>query len=179
MKVPTLPGTRVTLRPLRVSDAPTFCRWLNNPEVTRFLARHKQPPTLREERVYLGQQQRRRDHAQWGIEIDSRTFIGTVGMDRIDRENRQATYGIFIGEPRYWGKGYGTEAGQLAVSYGFRRLGLHRIMLYVFDNNPRGLKSYRKLGFRVEGRLREHRYRAGAYHDLMVMGMLRSEFKRP
>lgn len=167
------------LRPLRVSDAPVFCRWLRNSEVTRFLSLHKRPPSLREERDYLLRQRRRRDHAQWGIVVDAGTFIGTVGLDNIDRDNRRATYGIFIGDPRYWGKGYGTEAGRFVMSYGFRKLGLHRIMLQVYAYNPRGQNSYRKLGFRPEGRLRDHLYRAGNYHDVVVMGLLRSEFRRP
>lgn len=178
MRVPILKGKEVVLRPLRVSDAPLFCRWFRRAEVTRFLTRHEHPPALREERAYLREQQRRRDHAQWGIVVLPGGLIGTVGLDKIDGEHRRAVYGIFIGDPRYWGQGHGTEAGRLAVAYGFRRLKLHRIMLHVIAYNRRGLASYRNIGFRSEGRLRDHLYRDDAFHDVIVMGMLTMEFQR-
>ncbi|TSC76877.1 MAG: GCN5-like N-acetyltransferase [Parcubacteria group bacterium Gr01-1014_31] len=175
MRVPTLKKTDVTLRPLRVSDAPAFCRWLQDPEVTRFLNRHEDPPTLREEREYLRDEQRRADHAQWGIVVE-RELVGTVALDKIDREHRRAVYGIFIGNPRYWGQGYGTAAGRLVVRFGFRQLKLQRISLLVYVYNTRGYRSYRRLGFRREGRLRNHFYRNGTHHDAFVMGMLRREY---
>ncbi|MDO8560551.1 MAG: GNAT family protein [bacterium] len=178
MRVPSLKTTDVTLRPLRVSDAPAFCRWLQDPEVTRFLNRHEDPPTLREEREYLRDEQRRANHAQWGIVVE-RKLVGTVALDKIDREHRRAVYGIFIGNPRYWGQGVGTAAGRLAVGWGFRHLRLHRIELRAFAYNIRGIKSYQKIGFHIEGRLRDHLYRDRVYHDELVMGVLDKEFSRP
>src|SRR3989338_4003326 len=175
MRVPVLKGKQVLLRPLRISDAPAFCAWFKNSEVTRFLLRHENPPPLREEREYLRNQQRRADHAQWGIVVDD-VLIGTVGLDRIDSEHRRAVYGIFIGNPRYWGQGLGTEAGRLAVGWAFRKLRLHRIELRVFAYNIRGIKSYQKIGFHPEGRLRDYIYRDGVYHDEIMMGILRKEF---
>ena len=133
MRVPVLKGKQVLLRPLRISDAPAFCAWFKNSEVTRFLLRHENPPPLRE-------------------------------------------YGIFIGNPRYWGQGLGTEAGRLAVGWAFRKLRLHRIELRVFAYNIRGIKSYQKIGFHPEGRLRDYIYRDGVYHDEIMMGILRKEF---
>ncbi len=178
MNVPILKGENLILRPLRESDAPLFCRWFRDATVTRFLTRHQDPPSLREERVYLKQQQRRSDHAQWGIVVVPGGLIGTVGLDTINRQHRRAVYGIFIGEPRYWGQGHGTKAGRLAVAYGFRQLKLHRIMLHVHASNLRGLRSYRKIGFRLEGRLRDHWYRGRTFHDDIVMGLLKTEFQR-
>lgn len=175
MKVPVIKGKLVTLRPSRLSDAPVFCRWFKNPEVTRFLNRYENPPTLREERAYIREQLRKRDNAQWIIMTADKEMIGTVGLT-IYPAHRRALYGIFIGDPRYWGQGLGTEAGRLAVAFAFRRLRLHRIELRVFAYNIRGMKSYEKIGFRTEGRLRDHLYRDGAYHDEFVMGILRQEY---
>lgn len=178
MKVPILRGKNVVLRPLRLSDAPAFCRWFKDPSVTRFLQRHEDPPSLREERAYVRSQQRRADHAQWAIIADDGVVIGTVSLEGISREHHRAEYGIFIGDPKYWGQGYGTAAGRLVVRFGFQKLRLRRIYLNVYAYNTRGFRSYRRLGFRREGRLRNHLCRDGYFHDVLVMGLLREEFLR-
>jgi RimJ/RimL family protein N-acetyltransferase len=47
----------------------------------------------------------------------------------------------------------------------------------VFDFNPRAMRAYEKAGFRLEGTRREAIYQDGAYHDELVMAILRSEFE--
>jgi RimJ/RimL family protein N-acetyltransferase len=84
--------------------------------------------------------------------------------------------GIGIGEREYWGKGYGTEAMKLVLRFAFLELGLHRVSLDVFDYNPRGVKSYEKAGFRLEGRAREMILREGQRRDVLFMGVLREDW---
>jgi RimJ/RimL family protein N-acetyltransferase len=56
----------------------------------------------------------------------------------VDHRNRSATFGILIGEPECRGKGYGTETTRLMLDYAFTTLGLHNVMLTVFEFNPAG-----------------------------------------
>jgi len=84
--------------------------------------------------------------------------------------------GIGIGERAYWGKGYGTEAMKLVLRFAFAELGLHRVSLDVFEYNPRGVKSYEKAGFRMEGRVREMILRDGQRSDVFFMGVLREDW---
>lgn len=176
MNGPIIRGRGVILRPLRRTDAPDYCRWLADSEVTRFLQRHENPPTRREELRYIADQGRRKDTLHWAIDTTDGTHIGSTSLMKVDRDQRHAEFGIFIGDPRYWGQGLGTQAGWLVVRYGFGTLKLHRIYLNVYAYNTRGIRSYRRLGFRPEGRLRDHLYRGRNFHDVMVMGMLRAEF---
>jgi RimJ/RimL family protein N-acetyltransferase len=46
----------------------------------------------------------------------------------------------------------------------------------VYDYNQRGIKSYTKLGFKEEGRLREAHFRHGGWHDVLLMAVLAEEF---
>jgi RimJ/RimL family protein N-acetyltransferase len=87
-----------------------------------------------------------------------------------------AWVGIGIGDPDYWGKGYGTDALRLLVGFGFGQLNLRRISLNVFGYNQRAVKSYLKCGFKEEGRLRQWMLRGGERHDLIFMGILREEW---
>jgi RimJ/RimL family protein N-acetyltransferase len=61
---------------------------------------------------------------------------------------------ITIGERDVWGQGYGTEATGLMLDHAFGTLRLHRIALSVFAFNERAIRSYRRVGFLVEGRSR-------------------------
>lgn len=102
--------------------------------------------------------------------------IGLTSLISIDVKNRNAELVIDIGEPDYWGKGYGQEALGLLLRYAFMELNLHRISLRVFDFNTRAIKLYDKLGFKQEGISREFLFRNGAWHHVIHMGLLQSEY---
>ena len=103
--------------------------------------------------------------------------IGNCGLEGTDPTNRNACFGIFIGEPDARCQGYGTEATKLLLEYGFQELNLHRIYLTVFSFNDRARRSYEKAGFVLEGTRREDYYRHGRYHGTHVMGILKSEWE--
>jgi len=102
--------------------------------------------------------------------------IGTIGLDGAMKVHGDAFVGIGIGEPEYWGRGFGTEAMQLILKYAFMELNLHRVSLDVFGYNLRALHSYEKAGFKLEGRSRNVLLREGQRWDLIYMGILREEW---
>jgi RimJ/RimL family protein N-acetyltransferase len=104
-------------------------------------------------------------------------IIGSVDLNGIQWTAGDAWVGICIGEPELWGKGYGREAMQLILRFGFEQLNLKRISLTVFEYNQRAYHSYLKLGFREEGRLRQWMQRGGERYDMIYMGILREEWE--
>ena len=170
-------GKLVILRPLSIADAPRFCGWLADLEVTKFLNIHDlPPPTLHEEREWLRQARADRKNIYFAIDTIDGVHIGSIGLRIKDGSGKVAEYGILIGDKRYWGQGCGTEAGVLMVEYGFRKLKLHRIYLKYIAYNIRGRASYKKIGFKHEGRLRQHLFHNGYWHDKILMGLLREEY---
>jgi RimJ/RimL family protein N-acetyltransferase len=65
---------------------------------------------------------------------------------------------------------------RLIVQYGFVELNLRRITLGLHAYNERALKSYQKVGFKLEGRVREEGLRDGVRYDGLDMGILREEW---
>ena len=63
------------------------------------------------------------------------------------------------------------------LKHGFKELNLNRIFLRVYEINLRGIRSYEKAGFKQEGRLRQDRFMDGKYIDVLLMSVLRSEWK--
>ena len=62
------------------------------------------------------------------------------------------------------------------VRHGFETLNLNRIWLYVFEDNPRAIHVYEKVGFKREGLLRQDRFHEGHYWDTILMSILREEW---
>ena len=63
------------------------------------------------------------------------------------------------------------------LHHAFESLNPNRISLQVFESNPRAIKVDKRVGFTVEGRLREARFSQGRYEDAIIMSILRDEWR--
>lgn len=102
--------------------------------------------------------------------------VGEIGLDDIRWNFGDTFVGIGIGERSDWGKGFGTDAMRIILRYAFMELNLHRVSLNVFEYNPRGIRSYEKCGFVVEGRERALLQRDGRRWDVVYMGILKQDW---
>ena len=102
--------------------------------------------------------------------------IGNTGFYNIDWVHRRTEFWILIGEKSYWSEGLGTECISLMLNYGFNRLNMNKIYLYVSENNTRAVNLYKKMNFVDDGRLKQHYFIDGRYIDVLVMSILRMEF---
>jgi RimJ/RimL family protein N-acetyltransferase len=172
-------GDLVALGPLCRDHVDLYLRWMNNVDSTRTLGLVKLYQREDEEHFY----QYATAHSEGATftiyERATRRPIGTTQLREIDYRRGTATFGIMIGEPAFWGRGFGTETTRLVLDYAFHALGLHNVQLAVFANNPRGVRAYEKAGFRVVGRRREA-YRLGQRrYDEIIMDALASDFESP
>jgi RimJ/RimL family protein N-acetyltransferase len=101
--------------------------------------------------------------------------IGNTNLFNVDLHNGTADFGILIGEPDAWGKGYGTEATRLMLDYAFDVLGLHNVQLQVYSNNERAVRAYQRAGFRRVGVRRAARKLGRERHDVIYMDAVASE----
>lgn len=176
-----LTGKSVLLRPVKRSDISYFLRWFNDPEVIQYLELYLPMTEMSEEKFIeeLGSTRARSDVLLVieAIEGGSAKPIGNCGLHEIDSKDHKAIFGMVIGEKDYWSKGFGTEAARLIINYGFQQLNLHRISSAAFAFNERSIKLHKKIGFQEEGHLRQAFFKNGQYHDLILFGILRAEWK--
>ena len=85
---------------------------------------------------------------------------------------------MFIGDKSIWDKGYGSEVMRLLFQHGFATLNLNRIWLRVHADNPRAVRVYEKVGMTHEGCYRQGIYKKGAFVDVLLMSILRSEWEK-
>lgn len=100
--------------------------------------------------------------------------VGAVGL-RLEPDHGRAELGFWIGKP-YWNRGYATEAAGAAVSFGFRTLRLHRIHAHHMAENPASGEVLLKVGMRYEGHLRQHVLKWDRFEDILVYGILRTDW---
>lgn len=108
--------------------------------------------------------------------LDDDKVIGIGGVE-VAWSHQVADLFIGIGDAAYRGKGYGTDAVRLIVSYAFRELGVHRVHLIVIATNARAIRCYEKVGFQREVVMRQSNYRDGQRTDVLAMGILRDEWE--
>jgi len=172
-------GERVRLRSIEREDLPRFVEWLNDPEVRINLAAYLPMSRAREEMWFEEMMKRPPEEHALGIDVgsgDTWNLIGSCGLSDINWQERGAELGIMIGAKDEWNKGYGTEAMRLLCKHSFETLNLYRLYLHVYEDNPRAIRSYEKVGFVHEGRLRAARYENGRYTDVLSMSILRPEW---
>lgn len=168
-------GENIYLSPRNTEDAEKFTEWLNDFETTDYIGRSGNVMTLNAEKKYL-EEHIQEEIAFFIIETQTQNLIGTIGIEDINYINRAGTLGIFIGEKETRNKGYGTEAIQLILDYGFNYLNLNNIKLDVMEFNKRAITCYKKCGFKECGKRRKCVFLNGNYYDKITMDILKEEF---
>ncbi|KAK4554877.1 hypothetical protein LTR86_008025 [Recurvomyces mirabilis] len=111
---------------------------------------------------------------------DTEKTNGDVSKDSAEdgalAHHRHGHLGLWISSA-YQGNGYGSEAIRWALNWAFRMVNLHRVDLSAFEWNTGAVKLYEKMGFRIEGRKREHLWYDGRYWDEIEMGILQREWR--
>ena len=111
------------------------------------------------------------------IIYENQAPIGNAGLADINHAHRTAEFFIMIGDKESWGKGIGTEVTGLMLDFGFTCLGLAQHLPLGTRANERGIRAYRRAGFRMAGRLRQCSRLGGRAYDEILMDCLATEFK--
>jgi RimJ/RimL family protein N-acetyltransferase len=145
----TLKGGKVILREKRSSDAVNDYQWRTDPEMAELDATlplrmdFEQFKRLYEDELRHGSPWARR----FAIDTPQGQQIGNVMYYDADFVKGQAELGILIGERKYLGKGYGTDAVNLLLHHIFMTTPLERVYLHTLEWNERAQRSFTKSGF--------------------------------
>ena len=111
-----------------------------------------------------------------GIPIGALELTPQHGMGPRYMHHRCADIGIDIA-PKYQRRGYGGEALQWCLQWGFMHAGLHRIGIRVLGWNEGAFRLYQRVGFVVESRERERWWSNGRWWDDIGLGILEHEWR--
>jgi diamine N-acetyltransferase len=173
------PKPLIYLRALDVSDLEKVFTWHNDSTLYehlggnfRWVSRSAEEEWIRRRCMYSS------NEINLAICIsDTHEHIGNIYLRDMDWVARHAELHIFIGAQTQRGHGYGEAAIRQVLAHAFEDLGLHRVFLYVLVSNEPAIHLYKKCGFIEEGRLRQHIFKKGCNEDVLIMGLLSSEWK--
>ena len=169
-----LVGKKIYLSPMRVEDAETYTKWLNDFSVTDGTGSSNRVTSLDAEKEWISQNLSQHQFAIVRLEDDK--LIGNCGYNELNHLSQCGTVGLFIGDEENRNNGYGQDTLNLLLDYGFNYLNLKNIMLKVFSFNERAINCYKKVGFKEIGRRRQSYYLKGTFYDDVYMDILREEF---
>ncbi len=170
---PEIRAELVTLKPRNADDyAMTYARHFQDIEVTKFLGSRKTPPTLEEEVNYLDESSRDDCAIHWAIHFEG-NCIGSTSIEDINWMLRTCEVGIFIGEPRLWGRGLAKDALWHVLNFAFNEYCFEFIHAVYFDGNYGSESLQISLGFKEVGRLRNGVFSDGKMHDHVIMELSR------
>jgi [ribosomal protein S5]-alanine N-acetyltransferase len=111
------------------------------------------------------------------VHRESGGCIGRVGLRGLIWPYQKVESLSYWIDPRFWNRGYATEAAYFLCQAAFERLGMRRIASQALDRNFASLSVLRKLGFVEEGRERAAVCVSGRCMDMMLFGLLRKEMR--
>ncbi len=159
---------RLLLRPLRVDDAEALHPMFRDPETMRYWHEsvHADVATTRESIArQLGP-----NSCCWAI--CRRSHEAPIGMiSYLDTEVPRPGMGYML-QRAYWRHGYMTEAVRAALDYGFEKLGIDRVELWIHERNVASQRLAQKSGFTRRGQFRQ----GGNDYDTLVFGIYRSDW---
>ena len=172
MKNQFLKGKKIYLRDLEEEDLPNIQNWLNDSEFTRYLFQGDRPSNLQIMKEDFNKNLKNRNEIAFAIITSNNVHVGWAGIYEINWISRKGELRFFIGERKFWKKGYAAEVVTLLVGYGFNKLNLHRVYGGTNIENKGSIKVFRNNGFFEEGILKEEHFRNGRYYDVIRFGLL-------
>jgi RimJ/RimL family protein N-acetyltransferase len=177
-KTQRLEAGRVELRRHASKDYPLYGKWYSDPEIWHLTSWAPAPMSVKSvQRLFEERELSRTDDSFAIFRKGEYVPIGIISLMTISDAHASAELSVILGPPEDRGRGYGTEAIEALLRYGFETLDLNRIGLSVFEFNEPAVAAYEKLGFREEGRMRKAIKRDDAFHDAILMSILRPEWQ--
>jgi len=169
-------GENIVLRPLAKADIENRVKWFNDPDVRKTLIineRFELEKTIR----WFEKIQTDDSREEFIIETLQKVPVGVVGLAGINRTHKTAEIYIVIGQKESWGKGVMLEAECLLIDWAFNSLGLEKIWAETRPDNIASIITMKKIGFEVEGTLRNEKIVNGQRVTVLRLGLLREDFK--
>ena len=174
--LPVLTGRSLTLRELRITDAPMLLAMLSSQEVARFIS--PPPSTIAgyERFIEWAHEERAAGHyACFGIVPEGTDYaVGLFQVHQTEPGFGTAEWGFALGSA-YWGRGLFTEGARLLLDFAFDVVGVNRLEARAAVQNGRANGALRKVGAIQEGILRRSLLRNGEYLDQVLWAIIDSD----
>jgi ribosomal-protein-alanine N-acetyltransferase len=177
--MPVLSAARVTLRELRLSDAPALLEMLTTEEVARFIS--PPPTTVGGFERFIAWTHAERAAGRYAcfavVPAGLETAIGIFQVRQLEPGFGTAEWGFAIGSS-FWGTGVFMDAAKATIEFAFETIGVTRLEARAAVLNGRGNGALAKVGAVREAVLRKSFLRRGEYMDQVLWSILRQDWRQ-
>jgi len=175
-----LKGKKVKLVRIEKSDIRQLMNWRNNPEFRKHFREYRELNMSDQKKWFEEKVLRDPSTVMFSIRrLKDNQLLGCCGLVYINQIYRHADLSLYIGWKDVYidNKGYAEESSLLLLDYGFRELCLNKLWteIYVFDKKKK--KLYDKLGFKIDGVLRENYFYNGRFWNSYILSILVSDWR--
>jgi ribosomal-protein-alanine N-acetyltransferase len=174
--LPVLTGKALTLREVRISDAPSLLAMLSSDEASRFIS--PPPSTVDGFERFIAWSLKEREAGRFIcfaiVPEGMDTAVGLFQVRQLDPAFTNAEWGFALGSA-YWGTGLFAEGAEFVLDFVFGTVGARRLEARATLQNGRGNGALRKIGAYQEGLLRASFLRNGEYYDQVLWAILASD----
>ncbi len=176
-----LQGRLVRLRPMEERDIDAYLGWINESQLARLIV--GSPVPISSTHMVRELENSSGFHGQnlfFAIEpLFAEGLVGFCFLKNLHPLHRFVELEqFFIGEKRFRQNGYGRDAMEVLLHYGFTELNLNRLWVVIYAYNQEAIQFYRKCGFLKEGLLRQIQFTRGEYQDGVIMAILKKNWTR-
>lgn len=165
------------INPRRFSDEDIITRvqWINDPRINNSMF-FELPASVEKTKKWFKTLQHNTGRIDFSFLNIHGDLIAMGGLTGITKEHKNAEFYIMV-NPEMHGQGIGKKVSIWIYNYAFSVLDLHKLYLYTNDDNVSAYSIYEKSGFKLEGVLREHKWKNGFFQNRRFYGLLKSEWE--
>jgi len=155
-------------------DISTRVNWINDLRINENMS-FELPATIEKTFVWHNKNINNSSRIDFTV-LNEYTVVSMGGYTFINETDSNAEFYIMV-NPGMLGQGIGSKVSMWLFNYAFIVMKLNKIYLYTNEDNTHAYRIYEKCGFKLEGVLREHKYKNGYYKNRLFYGLLRSEWE--
>jgi ribosomal-protein-alanine N-acetyltransferase len=179
LQFPTLETERLVLREIVHADAEDIFSIFSDEETMQYWSCRKYTSIDQASRLIEGiaRQVRENTGINWAITVRGEgRLIGKCGYNEWRKAHRRGDISYIVARD-LWGKGLVSEALCAVLDYGFDQMNLHSIEAGVTPGNDASMRMLTRLGFRLEGHLRESFLVEDTFVDSLIYSLLRKDWE--
>lgn len=165
----------ISLRPVGSDDQERLLAWRNAPEVARYMYTDHQISREEHARWFAGLHDDKR-RRYWIIESDTDP-VGLVNLYDISERDRRCSWAFYLSPDVPRGAGIGSQVETAILVHVFETMRFNKLCCEVLASNTAVWNMHLKFGFAKEGLLRRQVWKAGAFEDVVVLGMTADDWR--
>lgn len=174
-----LVGKKVVLRAVEEEDIEMLRELSNSPDFEKMVVGWSFPISKKDQQEWFENCKNGLSRIRYIIETKEDGAVGMIGLRDLDWKNGTASgLGMRVAKKELRTKGIATDAWMTLMRYAFNELRLNRINGSALTYNKVSLHVCQKVGFKIEGTQRQAVYKDGEYHDVVIMGCLKSDYEQ-